>query len=45
MSKFAEKVKGFYLSGLWTRSMVLDALAKNRITQAEADEILNEEGG
>lgn len=36
-----EKIKRFYSLGLWSEVMVLNAVAKNIITQAEADSILN----
>ena len=33
------KVKDFYVSGLWTKSMVANAVVKGRITEAEYQEI------
>ena len=35
-----EKIKKFYRLGLWTESMVNNAVEKNIITQEEANEIL-----
>ena len=40
MSKFAIKVKGYYERGIWTRSMVQDAVTKGKITALEAAAIL-----
>ena len=35
-----EKIKKFYELGLWTDEMVIMAVAKSVITQAQANEIL-----
>lgn len=42
MSKFAQKVKHYYDADLWTRSMVMDAYEKGRLTAEELAEILGE---
>lgn len=42
MSSFAKKVKKYYDAGLWTRSMVMDAYEKGKISDAELVEILGE---
>lgn len=42
MSKFATKVKRYYDAGLWTRSMVMDAYEKGKITAEELAEIIGE---
>ena len=42
MSSFAKKIKQFYSKGLWTISMVQNALAKGKINQDECDAILGE---
>lgn len=34
-----DKIKGYYLAGLWTKKMVGDAVVKGRITAAEFAEI------
>ena len=36
-----EKIKKFYNLGLWSESMVNDAVIKGVITQAEANSIIN----
>lgn len=36
------KIKKWYEMGLWTEAMVLQAVEKGIITQAQADEILKE---
>lgn len=36
-----EKIKKWYMMGLWTDSMVQNAVSKSVITQEEAVEILN----
>ena len=36
-----EKIKKWYNQGLWTSDMVRNAVLKNAITQAQADEILS----
>lgn len=41
MSKLS-KVKDFYDSGLWTKSMVSNAVAKDWITSTEYQEIIGE---
>ena len=41
MSKLS-KVKDFYDSGLWTKSMVSNAVAKNWISEAEYQDITGE---
>lgn len=38
-----EKIKKWYKQGLWTEAMVLNAVAKNVITEDQANEILNKE--
>lgn len=42
-SKMFEKIKAFYEEGVWSRKRVMDAVAKGKITAAEAREILGEE--
>lgn len=37
-----EKIKRWYKQGLWTAEMVQTAVNKNIITQAQADEIIND---
>lgn len=39
-----EKIKKWYQLGLWTESMVLNAVSKGILTEAEAAEILKMEG-
>lgn len=39
-SKMFEKIRSFYRKGLWTASMVHDAVVKGLITQEEYEEIL-----
>lgn len=36
-----DKIAKWYAQGLWTKEMVLQAVSKNIITQAEADEIFS----
>lgn len=36
-----EKIKRFYKFGLWSESMVNDAVYKGVLTQAEANNIIN----
>lgn len=43
MSKFAEKVKKYYDSGIWTIKMVRDAVVKGKITVEEFREITGED--
>lgn len=43
MSSFAEKVRRWYESGMWTEQMVRNAYAKGRITEEELAEILGQE--
>lgn len=38
-----EKIKKWYKQGLWTEAMVRNAVAKNVITEDQANEILNKE--
>lgn len=38
-----DKVKGYYDSGLWNKTMVKNAVAKGWITKAEYAEITGEE--
>lgn len=38
-----EKIKKWYKQGLWTEAMVQNAVAKNVITEDQANEILNKE--
>lgn len=40
-----EKIKMFYEKGLWTEAMVRAAVAKNIITEIQANEILGVENG
>ena len=42
MSPKYEKVKGYYDRGLWTKSMVRNAVVKGWITAAEYEEITGE---
>ena len=35
-----EKIKLWYLQGLWTQVMVQDAVAKDKLTAEEAEEIV-----
>lgn len=39
-----EKIKKWYAQGLWNKEMIQNAVLKNILTQAEADEILDKEG-
>lgn len=43
MSKFAQKVKRYYDADLWTRSMVMDAHEKGRLTAEEYEQITGEQ--
>jgi hypothetical protein len=43
MSKFAEKVRRWYETGVWTEQMVRNAYDKGRITAQELAEILGRE--
>ena len=43
MSKWYEKVKGWYEAGWWTKSMVKDAVVKEKITGDEYKEITGED--
>lgn len=36
-----EKIKKWYKQGLWTEEMILNAVKKGIITEAEVNEILN----
>ena len=38
-----EKIKKWYKQGLWTKSMVVDALYKNYLTEEEVNKILEGE--
>lgn len=40
MSKFAQRVLRYYDAGLWTRSMVMAAYEKGKLTDEELVEIL-----
>ena len=42
-SKMYEQIKAWYETGVWSRKRVLDAVAKGKITEREAKEILGEE--
>ena len=42
MSKFAEKVRRWYETGVWSRKRVHDAVTKGKITPAEYEEITGE---
>lgn len=37
------KIKGYYLAGLWTKKMVGDAVIKGKITAREYEEITGEQ--
>jgi hypothetical protein len=39
-----EKIMKWFNQGLWTEQMVLNAVAKNVLTESEANEILNGRG-
>ena len=41
MSKNYEKVKNFYLQGLWDKPRLLNAILKGWITEEEFDEIVS----
>ena len=43
MSKWYEKIKGWYEAGWWTKSMVKDAVVKEKITGDEYKEITGED--
>ena len=43
MNKWSEKIKGWYEAGLWTKSMVKDAVVKEKITGDEYKEITGED--
>jgi hypothetical protein len=36
-----EKIKKWYKQGLWTKQMVLNAIAKNVLTESQASKILS----
>lgn len=38
-----EKIKKWYKQGLWTDTMVLNAVSKGKLTTEEADDILGKE--
>jgi uncharacterized XkdX family phage protein len=40
-SKYFSKIKRYYDSGFWTKSMLKNAVMKNRITEEEYKEITN----
>ena len=40
-----EKIKRWYRQGLWTEDMVMNAVEKGVISQAEAEQILEKQGG
>lgn len=42
MSKMFERIRKWYQDGMWNRKMVLDAVTKGKLTEAEAREILGE---
>lgn len=35
-----EKIRKWYLQGLWTEAMVMNAVEKGKLTSTEAEEIL-----
>lgn len=37
---WVDRIKKYYDSGLWTETMVMDAVNKNKITEAEYKEIV-----
>ena len=43
MSKWYEKIKGWYEAGWWTKCMVKDAVVKGKITADEYKEITGED--
>ena len=43
MSKWSEKIKGWYETGLWTKWMVKNAVVKEKITADEYKEITGED--
>ena len=43
MSKWSEKIKGWYESGWWTKGMVKNAVVKEKITADEYKEITGED--
>ena len=43
MSKWYEKIKGWYEAGWWTKGMVKDADVKKKITADEYKEITGED--
>lgn len=38
---FTEKVEKWFRNGLWTEKMVQEAVSKKKISQKEADRIIN----
>lgn len=42
-SPMFEKIKNFYIKGLWTKEMVHNAVIKGFITEAEYEEIVGVE--
>lgn len=38
-----EKIKKWYKQGLWTETMVLNAVSKDKLTAEEANDILGKE--
>jgi uncharacterized XkdX family phage protein len=40
MSKFAERVKGYYTNGYYTETMVRNLATKGKLTEEEVAEIL-----
>lgn len=40
MSRYAERLKSYYVSGRWPAEAIDAALEKGRISQSERDEIL-----
>lgn len=43
MSKMFKRIKKWFEDGVWDRGMVLNAVTKGKLTEAEALEILGEE--
>lgn len=41
-SKMFEQIKNWYDTGAWNKTMVGDAVAKGKITEAEYEEIVGE---
>ena len=43
MSKWYEKIKGWYEAGWWTKGMVKDAVVKEKITADEYKDLTGED--